>query len=91
MSELVVILLFTGLLTLTTGMVTAFIVVKRKKAGCTREPDYRGLFIMGICFLPIGIPLWIATGNPGLMGISALGIIYLSIGLAKRDKWDKNN
>ena len=42
---------------------------------------------MGVCFFPLGIPLFIATENPGLMGFSILGIIYMSIGLANRDKW----
>jgi hypothetical protein len=64
--------------------------LKRKEAGINEEPDYRVFFIMGICFLPVGIPLWIVTNNPGLLGISSLGIIYLSIGLANRDKWEKN-
>ena len=91
MSELVFILLFIGLLTLIVGIAAALIIVKRKKTGDIREPDYRAFFLMGICFLPVGIPLSIAIGNPGLMGISALGLFYMVIGLANRDKWDKNH
>ena len=91
MNELVFILLFVGLLTLIVAIVPALIIVKRKKAGDIREPNYRVFFIMGICFLPFGIPLWIATGNPGLMGISAMGIFYMALGLAHRDKWDEHN
>ena len=42
---------------------------------------------MGITFLPMGFILMISIKNPGFMGITALGIIYMFIGLANRDKW----
>jgi hypothetical protein len=90
MSEIILILLVIGLLVLIVGIATTFIVLKRKEAGISKEPDYRAFFILGICFLPVGIPIVIATNNPGLLGISALGIIYMSLGLANRDKWEKN-
>jgi len=51
------------------------------------ETNYKAFFIMGISFLPPGIVLWVATGNPGLIGISGLGAAYLAIGLSNRDKW----
>ena len=28
-----------------------------------------------------------STGNPGFLGMSALGAAYLAIGLVNRDKW----
>ncbi len=51
------------------------------------EPNYKAFFIMGITFLSMGIVLSAATENPGLIGISGLGVAYLAIGLKNRDKW----
>jgi len=53
-----------------------------------RTIDYRAYFIMGICFLPLGIILTIII-TVGFLGLTALGIIYMIIGLANRDKWGK--
>jgi hypothetical protein len=41
---------------------------------------------MGICFLPMGI-IFTTTINPGFIGFIALGIVYMAIGLANKDKW----
>ncbi len=43
-------------------------------------PNYRAMFIMGICFIPIGIT------NLALL---PLGIIFLLVGLRNKDKWGK--
>ena len=51
------------------------------------ETNYKAFFILGIVFLPVGVTLSISTKNPGLLGISGLGVAYLAIGLANRDKW----
>ena len=51
------------------------------------ENNYKVFFILGVSFLPLGIVLWITTGNPGLIGISGLGAAYIAIGLNNRDKW----
>lgn len=45
--------------------------------------DYRTYFIVGISFIPIGI----ATDN---MAFTALGIIFMIIGLTNRNKWQEN-
>lgn len=87
MSELILIMLIIGITVLALSIILTFVVWKKKKEGKYEEPDYRTFFILGICFLPIGIPLMIATKNPGLLGLSAMGAIYLIIGLANRDKW----
>ena len=65
---------------------TIFIVQKKKKEGINKEIDYRAFFIMGIYFLPLGI-IFTATINPGFIGFIGMGIIYMAIGLANRDKW----
>jgi len=87
MSVIVLIMLLIGLIILATSTILAYLISKRKKDGRYEEFDYRTFFILGICFLPMGVPLFITTGNPGLMGLTVIGIIYLAIGLKNRDKW----
>ncbi len=48
-----------------------------------RPVDYYNLFIMGIIWLPIGI---IMDYNAFLI----LGLIFTLIGIANKDKWEKN-
>ncbi|MFH1455380.1 MAG: hypothetical protein ABIF40_00335 [archaeon] len=48
-----------------------------------REPDYYSFFILGIIWTVIGIPL-------DNFALSAIGIIFLIIGLANKNKWKKN-
>ena len=47
------------------------------------RPDYRGLFILGVIFLFLGI----------LMSLSVfwiIGVIYMIVGVVHKDKWKKN-
>ena len=89
MPVLVLIMIAIGIIILTISIILTAVIWKRKKEGKYEEPDYRTFFILGICFLPMGIPLFITTQNPGLLGLSAIGIIYLVIGLKNKDKWKK--
>jgi hypothetical protein len=50
--------------------------------GEKRVPNYRALFIPGVTWLPIGI----GTDSPGLWG---MGIVFMLIGGANKDKWGK--
>jgi flagellar basal body-associated protein FliL len=59
--------------------VIVFLFTRKKK----RPIDYYAIFILGICLLPVGIP----TGN---YAISALGIIYMVLGLVHKKDWKKN-
>ena len=43
---------------------------------------------MGICFLPTGI-IFMTTVSPAFIGITGLGLCYMAIGLANKDKWKK--
>jgi len=43
-------------------------------------PNYRAMFLMGICFIPIGITD---------LAFLPLGIIFLLVGLRNKDKWGK--
>lgn len=83
--EYTVTILILGGLTLALGL---GVLVWKNRANLNRgEPNYKAFFIMGTSFLPLGIVLSAATGNPGLIGISGLGAAYLAIGLSNRDKW----
>jgi hypothetical protein len=78
-------------------VVTLLLIVilrKRKRAGKAGETDYKAFFIMGIAFLPTGLAMMIMyflAEVPFEIGLPlvALGLIYLIIGLANRDKWKK--
>ena len=80
------------------GIVVTLLLVavlrKRKKEGKAGETDYRAFFIMGIVFLPTGFAMmmvYFLAELPFEIGLPlfALGLIYLIIGLANRDKWKK--
>ena len=76
------------------GVVALFIIWKRRREGKPAEPNYRAFFMMGTVWFPVGLASMIifflldvsfVVGLP----LFAMGIIYLSIGLANRDKWHK--
>ena len=75
-----------GLIASIIGIFVLFIMKKKKIEGSYKEPDYRAFFIMGICFLPMGI-IFTSTISPAFISFLALGVIYIAIGLANRDKW----
>jgi hypothetical protein len=86
MNGLILVLIVILALVLLVGIIFTFFVLKKKKEGVYKEPDYRVFFIMGICFLPLGI-IFTTTLNPGFIGFIVLGIAYTAIGLANKDKW----
>ena len=86
MNGLILVLIVILALALIVGIIFAIFVLKKKKEGTYKEPDYRAFFIMGICFLPMGI-IFTTTLNPGFIGFIVLGIAYMTIGLANKDKW----
>ena len=78
-----------------TGILAVLMVQKRKKEG-KLQPDYRIFFLLGITWLPFSIILMIVSfilQIPFYIGfpLFAVGIIYLVIGLANRDKWKKSS
>ena len=76
-------------LALLVGVFLVYVKLKKRKAGEVMETNYQAFFTMGISFLGLGIVLTVVI-NPGFMGFTALGIIYMAIGLANRDKWTKS-
>jgi hypothetical protein len=89
MSEWIIITLVLAGITLIIGLIVAFVIKKNGWKDKNKGPDYRVIYSVGFVFMPAGIALMISTGNPGLLGITALGIIYIAIGLANKDKWKK--
>ena len=78
-----------------TGILAVLMVRKRKKEG-KPQADYRIFFLLGIAWVPFSIILMILSfilQIPFYIGfpLLAVGIIYLVIGLAKRDKWKKSS
>jgi len=88
LSDIVVLILgFIALAILLGGVV--FRVSKEKtKDGDVNSPNYKTFFILGACFLPVGITIALSTDNIAFNGIAALGLIYMIIGLANKDKWE---
>ena len=70
------------------GLILTLVVYKRKKEGLTKDPNYQVFFILGICLFPVGL-VFLIIGNIAFIGLVGMGLIYLIIGLANRDKWEK--
>jgi len=67
---------------------------KRRNEGKATEPNYYTFFKMGVVWLPAGIACTIAfhlLDMSFVIGIplTAMGAVYLAIGLSNRDKWHK--
>ena len=67
--------------------ITVFMFKRIRRQGNTDKPDYRALFILGVCFFPTGISLSITLENPGFYGMAAMGLIFLIMGITHRDEW----
>jgi len=87
---LIPIVAVTLVITAAFGIVVTFIVLKKRKEGKLKETNYQAFFLMGICFLGLGI-VFTTTINSGFFGFAVLGLVYMSIGLANRDKWLKKH
>ncbi len=69
--------------------VLIFIAARKEKKEEPTQMHYRSLFILGICFFPVGVSLWLTLDNAGFLGIAAMGFIYLIAGFAHRNEWMK--
>lgn len=61
-----------------------FDIMRRRKKKCAT--DYRGFFIIGIIWVLFGISFYIRDGSLAFLG---MGIVFLIVGLANKDKWKK--
>ena len=80
------ILTFSAVLNLVVIGILLYTCVKQKG----RKTDYKTFFTFGIGFLPLGI-LYMVVGFllPISVAVLGLGLIFLAIGLANKDKWEK--
>ena len=70
------------------GIIFTIIFWKKKKDGKMEEPNFQVFFILGICFLPMDIVFMIVI-SPVFIFYMALGLCYIAIGLANKNKWKK--
>ena len=54
-----------------------------------KETNYQVFFMIGIIWLPVGVVFMITINSAIGIAFMAMGIIYMAIGLANRDKWEK--
>jgi Ca2+/Na+ antiporter len=88
---------FAGILAIVLVVVAvlAFVLLKKRNAGETKEIDYQVFFVLGISFFPLGfifMVLSLTSDFPREIGIAflAIGAIYITLGLSKRNKWKRN-
>ena len=54
-----------------------------------KQINYKAIFFMGITFVGVGV-VFIASVGSGLgVAFIGLGVLYMIIGLSKKDKWKK--
>ncbi|KYK26785.1 hypothetical protein AYK20_08590 [Thermoplasmatales archaeon SG8-52-1] len=70
------------------GILLALVFFIRKQDRKFEEPDYQTFFILGMSFLSLGI-VFILVINPGFIAFIGIGICYMAIGLANKNKWKK--
>ena len=68
------------------GVLVVFALKNSKKVTNPIEVNYRAFFILGVFFIPVG-SMGVILFNVGFVGVLALGVVYLVLGLANRDKW----
>ena len=90
----IIVVIIIGLVLL--GILVALIIKKRQQSKA-QVNHYRTLFILGITFLPLGILyeiVFLVSGTTVflVLGLAfvGMGLPYLVIGLANRDKWKSN-
>jgi Gpi18-like mannosyltransferase len=87
-SGLILIFIATIAILVIIGIIATLIVWKKREKDEYEEPNYQTFFILGITFLPMGIIFMIIIG-PAFIAFTGMGLCYLAIGLANRDKWRK--
>jgi hypothetical protein len=61
-------------------------VITRKNVGEQWQINHKTFFILAACFLQADSAISLSSDNFAFSGLSAMGLIYLFIGLANRDK-----
>ena len=68
------------------GIITIAVTIKKRKQAKNKDNAYYAFFVMGISFLPLGI-IFIAALGIAFSWMFLLGVVYMALGLANRDKW----
>ena len=72
------------------AIVVFLVIWKFRHSGYMRQDtDYRAFFWMGLVWVIIGGPVIWLIGEFSMSGLFAIGVIFLAMGLANRDKWGK--
>jgi hypothetical protein len=61
------------------------LIVARKNNKCL--PDYYGMYIMGIIWMVVGIPMILRSENSAFF---ILGILFAAVGMKHRSEWNRN-
>ena len=69
------------------GFVVLAVTLRRRKQEEVKPIDYRTFFILGICWLPMGIVFWIVMDLAFGIPLFVMGGTLLTIGLVNRAKW----
>ncbi len=85
-----------AILVLVGGVLTVWMLKKNKKEGIQRETNYRTFFITGAIITPIGLIFLLLSiirdySFLPFLPILSIGVVYLAIGLANKDKWRKTS
>jgi len=66
-------------------IVVVGILATREAKRNPQPPDYYAYYIFGIIFTGAGVTFMVTLETPAFM---ILGLVFLAIGLANKDKWD---
>ena len=83
MADVLIVLLLVGIL-LAIGIAGVFVF---RKSCRNKKTDYYMFFVMGVVLFPVGLVF--AMTSPGFMGLMALGLIYMAIGLRHKHEWKR--
>jgi hypothetical protein len=71
------------------GLFLKILVFKKKKEGKTVEPNYQVFFNVGMIWIPVGVVFMITINFVIGIAFMGMGLSYLAIGLANKDKWER--
>jgi len=69
--------------------IAAMIWKHRRNEYFSKGTDYRAFFWMGLVWVIFGGPVMWLYREFSMSGLFAIGVIFLAMGLANRDKWGK--
>jgi hypothetical protein len=87
MNEWPIVALGITIILVLTGFILIFRMWKQRKEGVSGYPHYRALVFIGCVWIPVGVVFIIQKIMVGYAFIG-LGLAYMAIGLANRDKWE---